>query len=421
MAAVEPDLQQVVDERIAEVAATLDPDAMGAAMGDFLMAAIPEFQHSTDEDFRAGIVMSCSSNLVAITDSLVARQPTEEFTPPADATAWAHELVHRGMPLAVLLRSYRLGHGLFEKTFEDAASSIDLEPDVRWRVLAGAGHHMFRYIDAVCTQLVEDYEREREHWLRGAAAAQSELVRAIVAGEAVDPREAATTLHYEPAGSHLAFLVWGDPRSRTAEQASTLTATARALAAELGGTQTLLLPIGDHVVWAWTTGERLTSNPPARSTAIGEVGVAVGAPHAGLAGMHRSHHEARAARRVGEIFGQRPGTIMRFPAVALASLTSADPVQAVHFVETELGPLGEDTDAMLRLRATLRVYLEERLSPSRAARRLTIHQNTVVYRVKRAEELIGRAIDERRLELEIALRLRDGLDGLRAERDAGRP
>ena len=73
-----------------------------------------------------------------------------------------------------------------------------------------------------------------------------------------------------------------------------------------------------------------------------------------------------------------------------------------------------------RLRATVRVYLEENLSPARAARRLGIHQNTVVYRVKQTEELLGHAIEQRRLQLEVALRLSDMIDGLRGAADRGR-
>ncbi len=72
------------------------------------------------------------------------------------------------------------------------------------------------------------------------------------------------------------------------------------------------------------------------------------------------------------------------------------------------------TDTMARLRATLRVYLEEKQSPTRAARRLGIHENTVTYRIKQSEEIIKRSVDERRLELETALRLSEGLEGLRA-------
>jgi DNA-binding PucR family transcriptional regulator len=85
-----------------------------------------------------------------------------------------------------------------------------------------------------------------------------------------------------------------------------------------------------------------------------------------------------------------------------------------------LGELVADNDSAARLRATVQVYLEENLSPARAARRLGVHQNTVVYRVKRAEELLGREIGPRRLQTEVALRLAEMLDGLRAAAERAR-
>lgn len=412
------ELAAVVDRHIAEVAAALEPEALGLEMGRRLSAAIPELTTTTDEDFMTGLVRSCTGNVMEIKTMLESGRPPEESTPPAEAIAWAHELVHRGLPLASLLRSYRLGHSLFERTFEHLASELDLDPDVRWRVLAGATQRTFAYIDIVCTQLVDDYEAEREQWLRGAAAVQAELVQAIVAGTPVDAEAATTALHFDVAATQLAFIVWRDVTA--GPQATPLTSIAKALGAELGGSQTLTLPVGDHAAWAWTTGPALTENPPARSSVLGErVGAAVGGRHRGLDGMARSHREARAARRVGEVFGYRPGTLLRFPVVALSSLLTADPVQAIELAESELGELGADSDAARRLRATVQVYLDERLSPSRTARRLGIHQNTVTYRVKRAEELIGHPLEERRLELEVALRLHDGLPGLRAQQAAG--
>ena len=60
------------------------------------------------------------------------------------------------------------------------------------------------------------------------------------------------------------------------------------------------------------------------------------------------------------------------------------------------------------------MYLDENLSPARAARRLGIHQNTVVYRVKQAEELLGHGAEQRRLPLGVALRLAEMVDALRA-------
>jgi DNA-binding PucR family transcriptional regulator len=98
----------------------------------------------------------------------------------------------------------------------------------------------------------------------------------------------------------------------------------------------------------------------------------------------------------------------------LTALVTVDPAESVRFALAQLGELAKDDDGMARLRATLRVYYDEHLSPARAARRLGIHQNTVVYRVKRVEEILGHSVEQGRLELEVALRLSEGLDGLRS-------
>ena len=53
----------------------------------------------------------------------------------------------------------------------------------------------------------------------------------------------------------------------------------------------------------------------------------------------------------------------------------------------------------------LRTYLDEHSSRSRTAKRLGIHENTVSYRIKQAEEILGRSVDQRTLELRVALAL----------------
>jgi DNA-binding PucR family transcriptional regulator len=112
--------------------------------------------------------------------------------------------------------------------------------------------------------------------------------------------------------------------------------------------------------------------------------------------------------------GVRRGSTVRYDSLALTALLTVDPTEAARFTIAQLGELAEETDAARRVRSTLRVYLEENLSPARAARRLGIHQNTVVYRVKRAEEILGHPIEEGRLELEVSVRLAEGLPGLNA-------
>ena len=74
-------------------------------------------------------------------------------------------------------------------------------------------------------------------------------------------------------------------------------------------------------------------------------------------------------------------------------------------MQRELRGLPLTTISPRRLTATLRTYLDEHSSRSRTAKRLGIHENTVSYRIKQAEEILGRSVDQRTLELRVALAL----------------
>jgi len=420
MPTVQPDLQAVVRQQLEAVLGRLRPGPLAEEMADLLMASIPELVRAGDEDFRAGLLLSCESNVSAIWSGVLTGTSLESIAPPSDAIAWSHELVHRGVELPALLRAYRLGHGLAERRLGEVADELEIEPEIRWRVLSHISHHLFAYVDTICTDLVDEYEHERAQWIRGAAAARAELVNAIVERHPVDARAASEKLRYDITRGHVALIVWGDP-PRAAQQVSSLEGEATALAAALGGGPVLTVPIGERAVWAWTSGDHLTDDPAAVEHRMGDgVRAAIGTHRQGLAGMADSHDDARVARRVAELRAIRPGAVVGYRTADLTALLTADPVEAVRFAESELGVLLAESDTAARLRATVRVYLEENLSPARAARRLGIHQNTVVYRVKQTEELLGHAIEQRRLQLEVALRLSDMIDGLRNAADRGR-
>ena len=55
----------------------------------------------------------------------------------------------------------------------------------------------------------------------------------------------------------------------------------------------------------------------------------------------------------------------------------------------------------------MRTYLDENGSRARTAKRLNVHENTVSYRLRQAEEILGRSVDKRTLELRVALTLAD--------------
>jgi DNA-binding PucR family transcriptional regulator len=132
--------------------------------------------------------------------------------------------------------------------------------------------------------------------------------------------------------------------------------------------------------------------------------VAFGSVHTGVDGFRRSHEEALEARRVAQLT-PRQGPIHEYRSLALTALATSDLTQARRFVTEELGPLGAQDDATVRIAATLKVWFEELGNAAQAARRMGLHKNTVQYRVQRAEQLLGRPIGERALELQIALTL----------------
>ena len=105
--------------------------------------------------------------------------------------------------------------------------------------------------------------------------------------------------------------------------------------------------------------------------------------------------------------GRREGSITRYRDIALRSLATANIDQARTFVASELRALASRDDTTRRLAATVRAYLDENGSRGRTAKRLSIHENTVTYRLRKAEELLGRSVEKRTLELRVALTLAD--------------
>ena len=95
-------------------------------------------------------------------------------------------------------------------------------------------------------------------------------------------------------------------------------------------------------------------------------------------------------------------------------LQAADRDELETFARSTLAPLVEhDRRHGADLLGTLRIYLEEDRVQRRAAARCFIHVNTVVYRVDRIEQLLGRSLDDPStvFDVTLALRIIDVLDG----------
>jgi PucR C-terminal helix-turn-helix domain/GGDEF-like domain len=364
-----------------------------------------------DEELRQALEASVESNLRLIVDMLRSGLEPELAEPPPAAVEYARELVRRGLSIDVLLRAYFLGHARF---FRFAVEQLHQEaPDSA--ALAGTIEEIaewsFAYIQAVTRGMVTRFGEERERWVRSTAAVRTEAVRALLEGEGVDVDATSRQVRYELGRHHVAFVVWTEDEDETGmRDLAALERAASEICNALGHKSPLLVPRGPLLLGGWLgfrdafddealDGLRVDTKefPGARA--------AFGSPGEGVEGFRQSHSEAMNARRVARLARRPPGTVTLYRDVALPALASADIEHARSFVASELGPLAADDDTARRLAATLRVYLEENASPRRTAQRLGVHENTVVNRVRAAQELLDRPIEPRTSELLVALRL----------------
>ncbi|WP_328362719.1 helix-turn-helix domain-containing protein [Mycobacterium sp. NBC_00419] len=401
------DLTRTSAQEFASLAGSMDVTGLGERVGLRAMEVIAELHDTKDKDVEQLTVDAALSNVHAVLRALAAGESPTSATPTEVSLNWAATLAQRGITVAVIPRCYVIGLGLFDAALRTAVSELDAPDDVKWQLAGAASQYLFGYCEKVSGDLVDHYQRERELWARGADSVRAELVLGLVSGRPMDLRATSAALGYNLDRSHVAMMVWIDPRSQDRPPLQALKRAAAAIAHQLKGIELLVVPAGAGTVWAWISGPAVTDRPQETVCVDAPLLASVGGLARGLDGFVASHHQARDGRRMSGVLGQPAGTVIHHRDVALDALLTQDLSAAGRFVKDELGELSPDTERNRRLRTTLIVFFEENMSWGRAAERLGVHQNTVMYRVQQAKDLLGRSLTDRRLELEVALRLAD--------------
>jgi DNA-binding PucR family transcriptional regulator len=391
---------------------TEDPEWLPSVSQDITDAIHSELADvDADPELRASTYASTDSVLRLIVDLSRTGRPPSEAVPPPAAVDYAREFVQRGLPVDSLLRAYHIGQATFFRRWATKARETVTDPHELTEAVQLGANWTFDYVEKLSDGLVQRYGEERERWVRSAAAVRSQVIDALLAGEPVDADRASTRLGYELGRNHLAFAIWTDASDERGDVAlAMIERAALQLVSSLGGAAPLLVPRARLCLAGWIGSrgdDHIVGLEHAHIDAqsFPAVLAAFGSPGVGVAGFARSHREAFHARRVAQLTRQRPGTVTQYDTVALAALASTDVGEAREFVRAELGQLLGDDDQSIRLSATLRVYLEENMSPSRASRRLGVHENTISNRIRAAQELLPHPIEQRACELQVALRL----------------
>jgi DNA-binding PucR family transcriptional regulator len=400
-----PDVREWLDRRARE----LDRSELRAILGALApaVAAVPELLADPDLIAEANAAAREMMRLLIVT-VLPAIGPLGGDPAPAALVSVVRLWARRGVNLSVLMRGYRGAHAEFWRYWmADVAARIE-DPALRMAVLEHSWERFSAWHEAQLAQLEAIYTEERDRWLRGAQARRAELIRSLLAGEPNDVEHARATLSYDLGRVHLGLVIWAEGEPGEVDALTELDDAVRDLARALAGGRPLTTAAGPRALWTWIPIDAQRAPVLTQELAGGllpeQVRVAAGRPARGINGFRNTHHDAQLARRLMPL-ASRSARLVRFDDIELACLVSSEPGAMRRFVAHELGELAQQEPNVGRLRETARVYLACGANAREAAERLNMHKNTVHYRLGRIEELLGRPIGERRLELEVALML----------------
>ncbi len=313
-----------------------------------------------------------------------------ERCPEVDAVG--AKTVARMGELKVLLSGYSACQMSLWEAWLDLVESSVQEPEHRRELLKIGSDFFSRYAGLLSDYVADIHQRELEQAARDAGGRRLYAIKRLLEGDPL----AVSGLDLNLNQYHLGLVAWDEGGE----------AAARELAAALGRPLLIVEPL-NRTWWGWICGARPFDRADERKLEdfrpSSQAGIALGLPVFGETGFRATHHQAQRARWVA---GQGEPSLIRYADVAVESLAGENQEDARLFVDRELRGIADDSTASKRLRETLTVYFAAGNNAASAAATLGVHQQTVANRLRTVEERLGHPVGARRIELEVALRLR---------------
>jgi DNA-binding PucR family transcriptional regulator len=394
-----------VDELVADIAAAVPRQAVSKDVLEAIVREIPQLEE--DKPLLALLASSVDSNVEMCLRVMQHRIDLSAVQAPAAAVEYARRLAQRGTPLTTLLRTYRLGHARFtDWMFRELARQADA-PEVITAATLSISAIVAAYIDQTSEEMVAAYTQEREHWRRNQNAARAARVRKLLSGDRSNVSAAEATLGYRLRQYHVGLVCWADAAAGAAGELTRLERAVGQVAAQAAcAGDPVILPRDASSAWAWLPlgiRDRFDAAEASTADVSADIRFAFGDPARGPGGFCLTYLQANAAEAVAVAAGSRAPRVVTFTQVAPVAmmLGSADLLRG--WVRSTLAGLATDDEHHARLRETLLLFLQSGGSYKATAERLVLHKNTVQYRIRRAEESLGRPVADSRHDVELAL------------------
>ncbi len=372
------------------------------AIYDRIWEAVPDSEGGCDTAYQAGVLTTVNAvlsySLAAIEDGSGPSGPI-----PPEAASQARQSARVGVGVGAVLRRYVAAHGRLGEFIAEETARIGLAGDSR------ALRHISNTHDVLLghfTATIEnEHDQERQRITRPTQQRVAEIVQKLLSGTQVGAAELAE-LDYEIHGSwHVGIVVTGAGADEVVVRLRTRY-----------GRELLAVALeGDVCVWLAartepTAGdiERFYTDGASKSA------LAVGEPARGIDGWCLTHAQARDAILVALHRSER---FARYADDRLLAGTLQNDTLMKSLKQTYLLPLSSQRDGGAILRGTLRTYIELGCNDTSASHVLQVGRRSVKSRIRTAERLIGRRLNECWPELDVALRL----DVLECDAISGRP
>jgi hypothetical protein len=397
----------VVTELMAGVAAAVSRRAAAVSedVYEVILREIPELHD--DKVVLALLASSVHSNVGTCLQIMQHQIDLSAVQAPAAALEYARRRAQRGTSLTALLRAYRLGHTCFsDYLLKELARQAD---DVQMLTAAtlGMSKIVAGYVDQTSEEIVAAYTRERENWLRNRSAARAARIRDLLSGARINVTATEATLGYRLRQYHVGLVCWVGDAAAAADDITRLEHAISHVAGKAGCPgEPVFLPRDESSAWAWLPlGIRDTFDAAACAVGVdGDIHFAFGDAAKGTTGFRLTHQQAIAAQAVALAAGSPPLRAVAYSEVAPVAMMLGSSHLLRAWVLSTLGGLATDDEHHARLRDTLLTFLQMRGSYKATAERLTVHKNTVQYRLRKAEESLGRPVGENQHDVELALR-----------------
>ncbi|MGW1888276.1 PucR family transcriptional regulator [Streptomyces sp. NPDC001970] len=376
-------------------------------IGEHVLAQIPELRD--DATVIKILQASIAENVATLLHIFENEMSLDNVEGPAAYFEYVRRLAQRDIPLTVMTRAHRFGHLRF---LEWCLDELDRQ-GADYELFTATHRRMlqlsFGYSDRVAEPATMVYQQERDHWLLSQTAARAARVRDLLAEKDIDLNWAEPALGYRLRQNHLGLVAWLPTLKGEGAGLALLDRITNEIARKLDcPARPLFVPRDAVLSWAWLPlGSRSDVSSEQVSNVVERsdppVHVCAGCVGYGIEGFRSTHRQALRTQELAAVASPAP-QFTDFSAVAPIALmaTNVDDMRA--WVWGILGPLAVDDEHSARLRETAQIFLDTGCSYTATASAQILHKNTVQYRIRKAEEIMGHPVQQGHSDLEVALR-----------------